>query len=92
MLGDLLFISQSTISYYENGNADISLHALVQYSKFFNVSAEYILGMTDDRKSYYGCCDKDTEQLLQQIMEMTPVERGKMIGFASCLFEYRKEK
>ena len=43
----ILNISQSTYSRYENGNLDVPTEVLIALSKLYNVSVDYILGLTD---------------------------------------------
>ena len=43
----LLSMSQSGYSKYETGEADIPTPALIQLSKFYQTSVDYLLGQTD---------------------------------------------
>ena len=38
-----LHISRESLSYYENGNREPSLALLVEMSKYFNVSIDYLI-------------------------------------------------
>ena len=46
-LGDQLNVSAQSISAYENGATSISLDILIKMAKIFNVSTDYILGVTE---------------------------------------------
>lgn len=46
-LADMLSISQSTYSRYESGFLDIPSEILISLSRFYGVSADYILELTD---------------------------------------------
>ncbi len=46
-LGKATGLSKSAISRWENNISDINGEAIVSLAKFFNVSADYILGLTD---------------------------------------------
>ncbi len=46
-MADLLSVSQDTISFWENGKSLPSAEYLIEISKNFNVSTDYILGLTD---------------------------------------------
>lgn len=37
---------------YENGQRDIPTDILIKLSKYYNVSVDYILGLTDNEKPY----------------------------------------
>lgn len=46
-LADMLSISQSTYSRYESGFLDIPSEILISLSRFYGVSTDYILELTD---------------------------------------------
>jgi transcriptional regulator with XRE-family HTH domain len=53
-LGQLFGLTKTAISYYENGQRDMSnemLHALADY---FDVSVDYLLGRSDQRETPPG--------------------------------------
>lgn len=43
--------NEKTISFYENGDRELSIGTLQKYADFFNVSTDYLLGITDIRSS-----------------------------------------
>jgi len=47
-LSKALGISQSAINRYEHNQASVSASVLLKYAEFFDVSADYILGRTDN--------------------------------------------
>ena len=49
-LGIILNMSQKKISRMETGQAEPSLQDIEQICRFFNISADYILGFTNDPK------------------------------------------
>ncbi len=51
-IANLLNITQSAYSYYEIGKRQIPIDALIKLAKFYNISSDYILGLTDTRKPY----------------------------------------
>lgn len=46
-LADLLRVSQTTYSRYESGALDIPSAYLIALARFYAVSVDYILGLTD---------------------------------------------
>lgn len=46
-LADFLNISQNTYSQYENELRQVPLDLLVKLCKFYNVSADYLLGLSN---------------------------------------------
>ncbi len=51
-IADHLHIKQNTYSQYENGQRQLPLDALIALAEFYDVSIDYILGLTDIKKHY----------------------------------------
>ncbi len=51
-IADLLHIRQNTYCQYENGQRQIPIDCLIKLSKIYNVSVDYILGLTDVKQPY----------------------------------------
>ncbi|MBR5156868.1 MAG: helix-turn-helix transcriptional regulator [Clostridia bacterium] len=51
-LADFLHIRQNTYSQYENGQRQLPIEILIALSKYYNVSTDYILGLTNIKKAY----------------------------------------
>jgi len=51
-LAELLGMSQTGYSKYETGTLDIPTGVLVELARHYNVSTDYLLGVTDVRKPY----------------------------------------
>ena len=47
-LSELLGIGQQTLSQYEKNKRKLPIDVLISYSKIFNVSIDYIMGITDN--------------------------------------------
>lgn len=48
-LADYLGMKQPQYYRYENGQRDIPTDVLIKLSKYYNVSVDYILGLTDKK-------------------------------------------
>ena len=48
-IAEYLHIKQNTYSQYENGNRQLPIDALIKLAKFYNVSTDYILGLTNEK-------------------------------------------
>lgn len=48
-IADYLHIKQNTYSQYENGQRQLPISVLIELSKYFNVSTDYILELTDEK-------------------------------------------
>ena len=46
----VLNIHQVTYSYYEIGKRDIPTAILIKLAQFYNVTTDYLLGLTNDKK------------------------------------------
>ena len=51
-LGELLNKSQQGYNHIEAGRAELKIEDLVKICKFYNLSADYIIGLTNVKKSY----------------------------------------
>lgn len=51
-IGEILSMSQTGYSKYETGENDIPTYILIKLAKFYNVSVDYILGLTDISSPY----------------------------------------
>lgn len=45
-----LNVGQNTYSQYETGQRQLPIDILIKLSRFYNVSTDYILGLTDKKK------------------------------------------
>lgn len=51
-LAEYLHVKQNTYSQYENEQRQIPISSLIALAKFYNTSADYLLGLTDKTKPY----------------------------------------
>ncbi len=51
-VADYLHIRQNTYSQYENGQRGLPIDTLIKLARYFAVSTDYILGLTDDDRPY----------------------------------------
>ena len=51
-LADILHIRQNTYSQYENGQRQLPLDVLIALARYYKTSADYLLGLTDERRPY----------------------------------------
>lgn len=49
-IAEILKTSQTVYSRYERNERDLPIYYLIELCKFYNVSADYILGLTDNKK------------------------------------------
>lgn len=51
-IGYILNKSQQGYNHIETGRAELKIDDLVKLCKFYNLSADYLIGLTDKAKSY----------------------------------------
>ncbi len=51
-IAEFLHIKQNTYSQYENGQRQLPVDALIALARFYNVSTDYILNLTNDPTPY----------------------------------------
>jgi len=84
-----LNISQYLVSAYETGRHQPSIDALLQMSKLFNASVDYIIGNSDiktpaEQISREGLTADETE-LLEIFKELSPKDKQRAIGMLMAL-------
>lgn len=53
-IADILGTSQTMYARYERGANELPIHHLITLCKYYEVSADYILGFTSKSKNAYG--------------------------------------
>lgn len=48
-IAEYLHIRQNTYSQYENGHRQVPIDVLIKLAKYYNVSTDYILGLTNEK-------------------------------------------
>ena len=85
-----LEVAQETISAYESGNHYPSIPVLLKMSEIFNVSCDYILGVSDI-KSILKNPETDEEiELVSDFNELSPLEKAMVKGYIQALRDKRK--
>ncbi len=51
-LANYLHIKQNTYSQYENEQRQLPINILIRLAEYYNVSTDYILGLTDIKNPY----------------------------------------
>ena len=53
-IGKILQKSQQGYNHIEAGRAELKIEDLITLSKFYNLSADYLIGITDKQEPYKG--------------------------------------
>lgn len=93
-LGLKLNVSQKMISAYESGTHQPSIDTLIQMSDLFNVSVDYILGISNiklpaEKFSKDGLTNNEIE-LLDIFKELNNEKQQKAIGILFALKNYER--
>ncbi len=52
VIAKYLNVKQNTYSQYENGQRQLPISVLISLAKYYNVSTDYILGITDIKEPF----------------------------------------
>ena len=89
-LGEVLNISVSTISHYENGTREPNIEILIQMAKVLGVSVDYLIGSTnvnilpeEMNRSY--CRKVSTGEMLQRALQLDSNHRLELEYLLRCI-------
>ena len=51
-IAEYLHVKQNTYSQYENGQRQLPIECLIALARYYQVSTDYILGLTDKKEPY----------------------------------------
>ena len=88
-LGAALGITQNMVSNYENGR-EPPLDTLLLYSQYFDVSLEYLLGLTNERKPVSGALDESLHALVQVAGDAAPMGSALLALLDAAMVYYRQ--
>jgi len=66
-IADFLNISKSAYGYYEQGRNEPDIQTIVKLSEFYNVSADYLLGITDVQSSDLSKKESDVLKMYRSL-------------------------
>lgn len=49
-IAEILNVTQQTYQRYETGEITIDIYSLIKLAKYYNVSLDYLVGLTDEKK------------------------------------------
>lgn len=89
ILAKELGVKQATISFYENGKRQPDEETLIKLTNFYNVSMDYLYGLTDIKKRL--TLDKEQSKLLNSFNELNKDNQNMIIGMSELkLLEQQK--
>lgn len=85
-LAKILSNSQQSISRYVNGVTEPDIYNLIKIAKFFNVTTDYLLGITDDLGTISNNNLSETENyMIQQMRLMNSEKKQELVSYANYL-------
>ncbi len=85
-LANILNNSQQSISRYVNGVTEPDIYNLVKIAKFFKVSTDYLLGVSDDIGNVQNNSLTETENyVVQQLRLMNSEKKQELVSYANYL-------
>ena len=95
-MADIFGIQRPTYSRYENGERQPDFDLLIEISKHFNVSVDYLLGNTDDKNQKPGeeniTFDDFTYAMHNETQDLTEDDKQMLIDMARMLKKRVEEK
>ena len=52
-VSEICNVSDASVGHWEKGVREISIDCLIKLAKFYNVSVDYILGLTDNKQKFW---------------------------------------
>mgnify|MGYP001119709145 FL=1 len=85
--GEMMGVSESMISLYENNKAQPDINMIYKMADYFDVSIDFLLGRkTDESKE-----EKTDDKLVVDILSLTKEEKTLVQGYVSGIKSRRKE-
>lgn len=83
-------ISSTSFQGWKNERFKPSTEAIVKLARYFNVSTDYLLGLSDERSPKHSIQQSSNltsreSQLLSVFNSLSPSEQGEVLGFAKGL-------
>lgn len=82
--------TQATISKYELGSSEPDSTMLRQYAKFFGVTTDYILGLTDNKIVIEANLSEDERKLLMKFRLINDVQKAQCQGYMDGLLDSKE--
>lgn len=90
-LARALCMSRSAIAMYETGQRALSTDIVVRLCQFYNVSADYLLGLSDDRGSAATPTGGADGRLVMDISALSPENRQRLEDYLRLLLSSQEK-
>ena len=80
-------VSQAMISKYELGESEPDIGMICRIAKFFHVSADYLVGLTDDRFNMPDSLSKEEKEILFGFKRLDSMGKEKLKAYLQGLLQ-----
>ena len=80
-------ISQAMISKYELGESEPDIGMICSMAKYFHVSADYLLGLSDDRFNMPDSLSEAEKEILFGFKRLDSVQKAKLQAYLQGLLQ-----
>ncbi|MBQ7783353.1 MAG: helix-turn-helix transcriptional regulator [Oscillospiraceae bacterium] len=85
-IADYLQTSTQHYGKYENGNAEIPFERAIMLAKYYNVSLDYIAGLTNNKKSLSTeSISQEQQELLEFIKTLTANDKKHLLELSTLI-------
>lgn len=92
-IAEIIGTSQSYYAQYENGKRQLPFDRVIELAKFYNVSIDYIAGLTNDKKGLTKSeLSNDETQIIKTYRSLSENGKGKIIERLEVVAEQEAEK
>ena len=82
-----LNISQAMISKYERGESEPGIDTICNIAKYFHVSTDYLLEMSDDKHAIASGLSKEEKEILFGFKKLDSVQKAKLQAYLQGLLQ-----
>ena len=88
-----LGISRSAVAMYETGKCELSNEILIACASFFGVSTDYLLGLSDEKKSPASVPPSESAQMLRELCgNLTPEYQDELLRYGQYLLTQQRSQ
>ncbi len=87
-----LYMKLTQYGRYERGERELPLNVAVAIAKYYNVSLDYIVGLSDEKNPF--CLSELTveeKNFIKKLRQLTPFEKGQIYERISVIGEKRNK-
>lgn len=84
-LADALYMQATQYGRYERGEREIPLGIAISIAKYYNVSLDYVAGLSADKNSDFVRLSDKERRLLENYRALSDFDKGQVSGLAEFL-------